>query len=1089
MPQIMILGPRKYLARINKMSKQSSIAKITRPRMSEVMHRPRLFRKLDKGRASPITWVSGPAGSGKTTLVASWLDARKIPCLWYHLDEGDDDLATFFYYLSLAAKRAAPRHKTPLPLLSKEYLRGIPAFTRGFFENLCARLKTPFVIVLDNYHHVSSESPFHLLMHDALSVVPDGIAVVTISRGAPPPSLALLSTYNKMRTIGWDELKFDRSEIESLLRAGKIKRPSGQLLTRIESMTTGWAAGLVLLLERMRNSGLEPHDLDQVKSQEFFDYFASELFEKTDEETRHFLLTTAVLPRITAKVATALTGNRNAGTLLASLSRNHFFTEQRSMTDPVYQYHPLFRDFLQSRVRERFSAEDALKIQRHAAQLLEEAGQVEDAAALYRTSGSWEGFVRIILINAGSMMSQGRYRPLEEWLKSLPGDVLEKDPWLLYWMGVCRMPFMLLEGRQYFERSFTLFKKRHDTSGVYLAWSGVTESIIQELGDLRQLDPWIAILDELVAGYPFPSPQIEDQVTPRILIALTMRQSWHPQFETWKKKALTLLVGNADISLRMMAGWYLLTNNFWTGDFPGCAYVIDVIRRTIKTNKKMSPLAEVLGYMSEAWFSWLKGSFEHCFTNMSEGLSKSKESGVHIWDGLIIVTGVGASLSKGDLTRSEQLLEKISLGLDKARLLDKYYYCHLSSSRHFLMNDISRALAHEEQALALAGKMGFWYAEASSNFAMALLFRAKKERKKAKEQVVLCSRTGRRFKSALIVFKSLLVEAALSFDEENEKNGLKHLREAMALGKEKGYVYFAWWYPPLMTQHCIKALEAGIETEYVKFLIKKCNLTPEEPPLHIENWPWQVKIFTLGGFRLLLDDKPVSFTGKVQKKPLELLKALIALGGRDIREDHLTDVLWPDADGDSAGMAYRITLHRLRQLVGNAQAITVLEGRVSLNPRICWVDAWAFERMLENSDSGVQNSESNDDEKCSEIMPRLGKALNLYRGHFLSADDDKPWSVSARERLQRKFLRAVDSLGSCRIEAGQPKKAMECYEKGLEIDDLTEEFYQGLMACNLKLGRKAEAIKVYRRCKQVLAANLGVEPSPVSEEIVRSARR
>lgn len=87
------------------MSKQPAIAKITRPRLSDVLHRPRLFRLLDRCRKAPVTWISGPAGSGKTTLVASYLDARKIPCLWYQMDGGDADLATFFYYLGLAAKR------------------------------------------------------------------------------------------------------------------------------------------------------------------------------------------------------------------------------------------------------------------------------------------------------------------------------------------------------------------------------------------------------------------------------------------------------------------------------------------------------------------------------------------------------------------------------------------------------------------------------------------------------------------------------------------------------------------------------------------------------------------------------------------------------------------------------------------------------------------------------------------------------------------------------------------------------------------------------------------------------------------------
>jgi len=80
----------------------SSIAKITKPNLSHVLPRERLFSLLDEGRRFPVTWVSGPGGSGKTTLIASWIDAKKLPCLWYHLDEDDSDIATFFYYLGLA---------------------------------------------------------------------------------------------------------------------------------------------------------------------------------------------------------------------------------------------------------------------------------------------------------------------------------------------------------------------------------------------------------------------------------------------------------------------------------------------------------------------------------------------------------------------------------------------------------------------------------------------------------------------------------------------------------------------------------------------------------------------------------------------------------------------------------------------------------------------------------------------------------------------------------------------------------------------------------------------------------------------------
>ena len=93
--------------------RQPSIAKITRPKITGAYERKRLFKLLDQRLEGPVVWMSAPAGSGKTTLVASYLDARKLPCIWYQLDAGDADPATFFYYLGLAAKRPLPATRSP----------------------------------------------------------------------------------------------------------------------------------------------------------------------------------------------------------------------------------------------------------------------------------------------------------------------------------------------------------------------------------------------------------------------------------------------------------------------------------------------------------------------------------------------------------------------------------------------------------------------------------------------------------------------------------------------------------------------------------------------------------------------------------------------------------------------------------------------------------------------------------------------------------------------------------------------------------------------------------------------------------------
>ena len=80
------------------------LAKLTRPRLHWALARERLFERLDQPRAQgQAIYVAGPPGAGKTTLVTSWLEARAIAGIWYQIDAGDEDLATFFYYLGEAA--------------------------------------------------------------------------------------------------------------------------------------------------------------------------------------------------------------------------------------------------------------------------------------------------------------------------------------------------------------------------------------------------------------------------------------------------------------------------------------------------------------------------------------------------------------------------------------------------------------------------------------------------------------------------------------------------------------------------------------------------------------------------------------------------------------------------------------------------------------------------------------------------------------------------------------------------------------------------------------------------------------------------
>ena len=259
-------------------NKRISISKITKPKISRVYLRQRLFRLLDHAREKPVVWINGPAGSGKTTLISSYLDSRKLPCIWYQLDERDSDIATFFYYMGLAGKKAAPRRRKSLPLLTPEYLLGIPTFSKRYFEELYSWIKPPFAIVLDNYQEVASDSMFHEVMIEAFNSIPSGIKILVASREEPVPSMARLQATQEIEVMGWKDICFTLEESEEIIKLHRGKKPSNKALRQLYETTQGWVSGLVLLLQRSRIEGIEPGLLGMDSSTEVIDYFSYEIF-------------------------------------------------------------------------------------------------------------------------------------------------------------------------------------------------------------------------------------------------------------------------------------------------------------------------------------------------------------------------------------------------------------------------------------------------------------------------------------------------------------------------------------------------------------------------------------------------------------------------------------------------------------------------------------------------------------------------------------------------------------------------------------------------------------------------------------------
>jgi len=231
---------------------------------------------------------------------------------------------------------------------------------------------------------------------------------------------------------------------------------------------------------------------------------------------------------------------------------------------------------------------------------------------------------------------------------------------------------------------------------------------------------------------------------------------------------------------------------------------------------------------------------------------------------------------------------------------------------------------------------------------------------------------------------------------------------------------------------------------------------------------------------MVRNGEPIKFSAKT-KKPITLLKALLAAGGREVSLLQLADTLWPEADGDSAHNSLNVTLYRLRKLLGEHDAIQLMDSKMSLNSQLCWVDVWEFERQLNSVDAMLKTAQPSPES----IRAESSKLLEICQGGFLKGETCA-MIIAMRKRLHGKFLRVLDAIGQFWEKLGEWSHARQFYQKGLELEPMLEALYQRLMICHREMGERAEAMVVYHLCQESLSTHLNLTPSLQTEAIRRT---
>ncbi|HXU67448.1 MAG TPA: BTAD domain-containing putative transcriptional regulator [Casimicrobiaceae bacterium] len=1038
------------------------LAKLSPPRASNWLVRSRLNSLLDSATGTGAAWIAAEPGAGKSTLAATWASTRSGHLLWYRVDEADIDPGVAFGCFTALARAA--RRAGKLPIYRGRDVEKLDAFSRTFFRAFFDLVPAGATLVLDDAH-AAAGTDFDTLLAAAVREAPNDVALLIASRRDPDGALLEDVARGALRMVDSAALAFTSDEAAKLL----ARSVDETMARRLQSGTNGWAAGMLLLA----HAGTKATTLDVDARDRVFSYFDRAVLANLDDGELRTLAAASLLPEIDIDTLREMGTDEGAESLLERLRAGHAFVARLERQPRSWRLHDLLRDALGSRFESIGDARWRDELRNVAARIAARRGLVREAVRLHLEAGEQPAAKALAERFARDLVRDQRLAELDAIASALGEAIISDSVALQIALGESAWQRNDARGAvARFERAIALLGDGVPSPAALVVAASALGAILEGWQDFLGSNVWAerlshhlparaAIVDPnerlridavcLRSAHMFVDVSPDDRKTliPRILGAL--RDS-APDLRADEA------IGAAGV-LMETAGYQLSDEHLFR----------DVVYASIPWLRKSSapPLA-IAGWLTtyaplgRRWpvpgaklpAATPTGCIELAAKIAVECGGQSMAFTAAYW-----LTNQAIASNDRDLAWKHLItLREIA---DPRHPTQTVNLLLAEGPMLALSGEGQRAREVLDRAIELSREHQFPASEQWS----PMLVRQRVEialGDAGRAREVLLHESERYPENSIYrEFARILADVAAAACALRAEGAVpaELTRKIVARAREHAWPGFATLLAPIAARVCADALRMGIETDFVKHVIRERNLPA--PDAYEPSWPWPIRIHALGGLRVDVDDAPLAFGPRAPRKPLELLKLLVARGPGAVDMAAVFDALWPDAEGAEARGAFDMAVLRLRKLLGRDDALRLDGGRIGFDAGCVWVDAFAFEHG----------------------------AIDDYAGPLFGDDVIAPWWASARERLHQRFLRRAQDRGVALEQHKDFEQALALYEAALAQDPLAENLYRGAIRCHLAAGRAADALRVYRRCRDQLSIVLGVAPSDATAHLVASISR
>ena len=377
-----------------------------------IVERAALVGRLLTSRDRIVT-IFAPAGYGKTTLMALWLEQETTPVAWLSVDRSDNDPASLLAHIVAGLWYAGMTEDGALPEMQLDSDLVISQGVRRVVDELKSRATTG-VLMLDNVESIRSRAS-HDVIAEFAAQLPTSVRLVLASRTALRLPVSVLRTQGALLELTAPDLAMDEEDARTLLESMGVD--VGDNIDELMVNTEGWPAGIYLAGLAVK-SGSPRRKFVQVGGDDRFvaDFLRSEVLDHLSPARVMFLTRTSILDRFCAPLCDAILDTTGSASTIERLEQSNLLVVPLDRTRNWYRYHHLLRDFLQAELRRR-EPDVVASLHNQAAEWFDANDMPQMAISHAQAAGNLDLVARIMGREIRVAYGRGRADTVLGWLR------------------------------------------------------------------------------------------------------------------------------------------------------------------------------------------------------------------------------------------------------------------------------------------------------------------------------------------------------------------------------------------------------------------------------------------------------------------------------------------------------------------------------------------------------------------------------------------------------------------------------------------------------------------------------------------------